>query len=399
MKKAILFLLVMSLLLSMAACGAKEEPAPETTQLPDLSTTAPTESATEPTLAPTEPEWEPGTIRAENIGVLWTTYQRGDKVRVIGKFGSYYVVQAEDVDHLVDSRFLRLAGEEIPEESTGYARYKTLVYPNAYLIGDKPIQLSFNKKVQILDSKADWLFIKWEDGSGYVLASQISPYYIQSGGSSDDGSGGGGSSGSSGGSGGGSSGGQDGSDVNLGTLSSFGGDYQVKLLGAYSGPKFESMEPTEGIILSDDTEGYMMLLRRGDEVKITVKTDTSCTLYFDGFEGTVPRWAVSFPNDETYTPWDAYARWNTVVYSDYQCTAELTKFSTNQRVEVVDELMEMDLYIVRVDGQIGYTSMDMLSKYPSQSQGSGDSGDGGSSGGSGNDGGGGSGPEWTPPVL
>lgn len=392
MKRVIALILALGIAVSLAGCGSKPEQTLPTTQPTVATTEAPTETTSVPT-EPTEPDWERGIIRAEGLGILWRLYQRGDTVTVIGSWEEYYVIQDGTADHLVPMGLIRLEGEEPWEEQTGYARYGTQVYSSAYLAGDAAATLIQNTKVQVLDSKDEWMYIQWAEGSGYVSAGRISRWPISSGGGSSNDGGYGGGGGSSGGGGGGS---QDGSDVNLGDLAFFGGDYRVQLLGTYVGPGYEKMEPTGGTVLSDGTEGNLAILAREAEVKVTEVSEEACIIYMEGLSAKLPRWAVRLEGEDAYAPWEAYSIYGTKAYLEYRCKTEQTMFYTNQRVKVVDALTEAGLYVIELeDGTICYTAMDGLREKPiyqggksSEDGGSYSGGDSGSSGG-----------EWTPPVL
>ena len=139
--------------------------------------------AAEATYAPTptpmpEPDWMPGRCRLGNWGLLWRTYQRGDEVTVLGRWNEYYIVEGEEAEVLVDMRFLRLEGEEAPGEGKGWTHGNTPVYPSGYLFGTPIVRLPLNTEVRIMDSKADWMYIEWDGGSGYVDADLISDHFI-----------------------------------------------------------------------------------------------------------------------------------------------------------------------------------------------------------------------------
>ena len=112
MKKIIALTLAMLLLLTLASCGKKE--AEPTTEAATVPTEAPVETPTEaPTEepAPTEPEWEPGVSRAGYGEAVYDTLCRGDEITVIGEWKDYYVIEGEEVDLLIEKRFVRLSSE------------------------------------------------------------------------------------------------------------------------------------------------------------------------------------------------------------------------------------------------------------------------------------------------
>ncbi len=374
MKRIIALALSAALLLTLAACGKKPEETapPETTAAPAEPATESTTVPTEP--APTEPAWEPAEVRAGDLGILYQVFQRGDKVTVLGEVKDYFVIEGEEADLMIEARFLRPEGEEVPAEDDGWAKGKVPVYPTAYLQGEPIATLSRNTKVKVLDAKANWMLIEWKDGTGYVEADQISPWSVQGGG--------GGSSGNSKP--------KDGTDVNVGSLSAVQGDsYEVVTLGVYSGPTFEKYDsPKEGVILSAETEGYLCVMIRGNEVKITEVGEETCSVLVNGVIGTVPRWAVRLEGDADYESWTGYAKRKAKAYTEYQQRNQLRQFNQNEQILVVDELEEVELYVVEIEGEIGYMKLDSLQKTRWKASGGGGSSSGSSSGSG-----------WTPPKL
>ena len=152
MKRVITLALAVLLLLTMASCGKKEaEP-----------TTVPTEETTVPTTEATEPEWEPGISRAGYGEAVFTTLASGTEVNVIGQFKDYYVIEGEEVDLLVEKRFVRLDSEEPFESWNGYAKSGAKVFDNVYLRGEPIAELKKNTKVTVLEGQG-WITIDAEN--------------------------------------------------------------------------------------------------------------------------------------------------------------------------------------------------------------------------------------------
>ena len=359
MKRILSALLLAALLLSLAACGAAPAATtPPTTVATQPSTEAPTEPPTEP--APTEPASEPGTVRATYGELVYKTFPQGTEVTVVGEFLDYYVITGEDADLLVDKCFVRLATEEPFTEKPGYAKWNAPVYDNPYLTGEPIKNLGSNFKVTVVEGKDGWLYITWDGGSGYVAPDQIRDRPASGGG--------------------GGGGGGDGSDVPMGSLS-----YRepgVNLLGVYSGPEFTPMEETKAVTLIPDTKGYLAIVNRDDAVKVVEAGEESCSIYYNGFYVTAPRWLIRMEGDEAYESWTGYTRYGSLMYSEYQMRNQLQQCRTNTQVQVIDELP--GCYVVEIDGVVGYMKLDQVSRNRI-------SGGGG--------GGGGGGGEWTPPAM
>ena len=376
MKRVISLTLAVLLLLTLASCGKKEA---EPTTAPTVEeTTAPVVETTEETEAPapTEPEWEPGISRAAYGEAVYAQLDAGTEVNVIGQFKDYFVIEGEELDLLVEKRFVRLDSEDPFESWDGYAMSGTEVFDNVYLRGEAIANLGRNTKVTVLEGKGDWLQIEWDGGSGYVDASKISKWYINSG------------SGSSGGSSGGSSAPADGSDVPLGSLSARDFQAELTLLGAYYGPEMEEeLETGMGVVLAQDVEAYICLLLRDDEAKVTEYDEETITIWLENdLYAQLPRWLLRLEGDEEYESWTGYSKWSGKVYEEYQMRNVQMTLTTNKQVTVLDELP--DCYVVEVDGQIGYMELGDVSANRYVTSGGGSSGGGSSSG-----------DTWTPPKM
>ncbi len=382
MKRFIAMMLAVLMLLSLAACGKQaESSAPAATAAPTEASTVPT---TEP--APTEPEWEPGYVRAGDLGAIFAKFQREDTVTVLGEWNGYFVIEGEEADLLVETRFLRPEGEAAPAEKTGWTRANTEVFPSGYLMGEPIATLGQNTQVRVLDTKANWAYIQWNENTGYVDALQISDWRIGGG--------------NAGGSSGGSKGPQDGTDVYVGQLSAASADnYGIVRLGTYSGPAYEKYDKSlPGMILSAETEAYRFLMVRGDEAKVLEAGEEFCTILAEEETLQIPRWAVRLEGDEEYTSWTAYIKAGSKACTEYQMVNEWKTFQNNDQILVVDYLEEIGIYVVEVEGEFGYMLLESLSEttFPAPYAGNGGGGytGGSSSGGSGSSGGSSSG--WTP---
>jgi len=347
---------------------ATPTPAPTAAPTPVPTATAaptPVPATPVPTASPTpEPPWEPGYIRAGDVLVCYTTLQRGDTVRILGQWQDYYIVEGEDVDLLVEKRFLRPQDEQPPAETEGWARENIPVYESGHLRGEPVTRLGLNTPVRILDAKANWALIEWAGGSGYVDPGDISGQYIQvyvyTGPTT------GGTTGGNTGDGGGGApavtappaGPSDGTDVDMGQLSATQDARPLlTLLGAELLPGEK-----QDVILSRDTEGYVYVLARGNTVKVTGWDERECTILVRGVFPKLPRWLVQLEGDESYEPWTGYAKNDAVVWGEYQQRNELARLKLNVQVKVVDYLEEQDLYVVTWGHAFGYMEPESLSR-------------------------------------
>lgn len=379
MKKVIALTLTVLILLTMASCGKKAEETPPATTVPETTQAPVPTETTEPTIpAPTEPEWEPGFIRAGYGEAVYRTFAAGEQLKVIGKFMNYYVVEQEDVDLLVHRDMLRMESEEAFESWNGYSKSGTEVFDNPYFRGEAIATLNKNTQVTILESNGGWACIEWDGGKGYVKADMLSKWRISGGSPSND-------NGGSGNTGGGNN---DGTDVPIGSLTSAEESFQPKvhLLGVYYGPEMEKdFESGMATVLADKTEGYIYLLVRDDEVKVTSYDDNTVTIWLGEEQyAEIPRFLVKLEGDTAYESWTGYSRWNGIIYEDYQMDTEKVTLSTNKHVTVLDEVN--GCYVVEYEGHIGYMRPDKVSNALIVIE-----PENGNSGGSGS--------TWTPPKL
>lgn len=277
----------------------------------------------------------PAKVKADGVLVEGPVLQRGDVLENVlpadeltGSYsGGYYRASFDGRIVYVDKRFVRLAGEAVPEEWTGYAAADAIIYARPDFAGDDVLTLQLNEEVTVLDSFSDLLFVRNADGfEGYLPASMImrekapdpaasattsagsssrnsssiggasssggSP--SSGSGSSSSGSSSSGDSGSPAGSGN-SSGSTDGEDMVLpmsfvrsGSVSADGGSFFGVTL-AYADEPSSSVDARSGetasvseeaessemtgpsaLVLADFTQSYVALLNRGDEVEVKV---------------------------------------------------------------------------------------------------------------------------------
>ena len=353
MKKIIAAILALMTLLCVGCKATPEEPTPTPTPVPV--------------------EWEEGLARASYGEAIYEILELGTEVTVIGQIDEYYVIEGEEVNLLIDKRFLRLEGEEAFESKDGYSKAKTNVYANGYMDEEVIATLKENTKITVVDGKEEWLRIEWDGGYGYINAAQYSKNKIVR---------------YSGGGGGGASGPQDGSDVSLGSLFAQAPEGDVEALIAYYGPKMEELDAVKAVTLTHETRAYLYLFDRDEIVKVTKVGEVTCEVYVDGYFAEIPRWLVYLEGDEPYESWNGFARSKAQTYSKYQMrdAYALDQLKENTEVLVVDELPTC--YVVEMNGEYVYMDLDDISKTRIKHY-SGSGGGGNSSGGG----------EWTPPAM
>lgn len=294
------------------------------------------------------------------------------------------------MDLLIEKRFLRTVDEAPFESWTGFTQSGTAVYASALLDGDVVATLGLNQAVTVAEGKGDWLFITWDAGEGYVHAEHLGTASVSTY------SGGGGASSSNSGD---SAPAQDGTDVDVGSLGADGIRGGIVLLGHYDGPQAESCpEAGPALVLADQIPGYILLLSRGDAVKVIEADDQQTTIWLAADRtATLPRWLLRLDGDEDPAVQTLYSASGAAVCSDYRLQSILNTLAINTPVEVLEALPTC--YVVSIENEISYMSLDQLSATPYPTEGGG--GGASSSGSSGNTGSSGASDTdvWTPPAM
>ena len=169
----------------------------------------------------------------------------------------------------------------------------------------------------------------------------------------------------------------------MGSLSARPETPGISPLSAYHGPIFTPMEPIQAVTLVADTQAYLTLLCRDAQVKVVEANETVCQVYFDGLYAELPRYLLRLEGDPAYEAWTGYTRYGAVQYEEYLLRNELASHPVNTQVLVLDEVA--GVYVVEINGTVGYMPLDKVSQYRSNT---------GGGGGSGGDGG-----DWTPPAM
>ena len=338
--------------LASRALGESEEPAEPSQPLASGKTMA------QPNEAPTET----AVVRVNDVGVVGRTFQRGEIVTVTKEENGFCTVEAEDGVWLVESWLLRRSDAPAPKAYVGYARGGAEVFSDPYLEGDALATLSVNTKVTVADAFGTLLRVTLADGSkGYVRAAQISRNRISSG-----------SSGS------GSSGGQDGGDIPLSARSQSG--FGIVTLGLCRPNASKPFAPSAAMILADGVEGYLAVCAAEDTLQVLEKGEDRCTVIVGEQTGAVQTDLLRFQEDPPYKQWNGFAKSKAQLHRQHRLLDEAVTLKRNTAVRVMGELG--DLYLVEVNGEIGFLPRDQVSRTKIS---------GGSSGGSGGD--------WTAPVL
>lgn len=161
-------------------------------------------------------------------------------------------------------------------------------------------------------------------------------------------------------------------------------------------PAADQTEPTEtsapaprtveGTIQGIHIPAILSFPQRGDIVQVTGYPDeATATVTVGDAQGSFAKVLLRFDSDESYEAWQAYAKYNTQVFSGYTLVGEpLATLKTNTQITVLDDLGEC--YLVQTEDLTGYIAKTQASKWRIKSSGS-SSGSGSGGSGTGKDGG------------
>ncbi|MCQ2558006.1 MAG: hypothetical protein MJ135_02695 [Oscillospiraceae bacterium] len=368
--KVFAFVIAMAMLIT-AGCGEQEVPAQEPEETPQVEEESPVETVTpepaEVTPEPPSPKMI-GMVKYE-IGALYCVLNRGDTLKITGIDGSWFTAQLEGTEVIVAKDLVRLETEAQPEETTTYTQRPVALRSGPHISDEENISLKGNQKLTLLDSLGKLALVAKDDVQGFASMDDLGSAKVYSGG-------GGGGSGSSGG------GMADGGDISLGTPA-----LHLKL-SEQSIPERELKIPGTGTVFADGTEVYLKIFTQGEEAGILSCDDNTCQVLVNGKEGTLPRFAVSLPEEDPYEVWTGYITEKTTAAPEYRSLYLEIPLKRGQEVQVVDQTGD-ERFVVEADGQSMYLAIEKVSAKKPASNYYGGGSSGGSSGGS----------DWTPPAL
>lgn len=370
MKKYIALLLALCLLSS--GCGKRQEP---TVEAPTVTEVPTTEAATQPEpTAPeaTLPETTPATVMGDNIPVVRLLLPQGTAVDVTGYTGDWAKVTLDDMEGLIEARFLRFPDEPFTSW-TGYTQWNAGLYPDYTCLGTPLKTFGTNTRAEVLEELGSCLYVRIDGDTGFLPASQLSRYPYQA--SAGD-------SGTSGDSGG-SSGPQDGGDISLKH------PFTVRLLS-------DAVKTGSASSKIDGVPFVLRLCSLGDTVRVCPPEAApelpgyTAILESDGSFAYIPtQWLDTY---QSFTPWDGYAGSACKLFDSYilSGTEVLTAY-TNKPLTVLWDTGTVAF--IQSENSRYYTASSTLRETPLPLSPAPDTGSGTGDGSSG------SSDLWTPPKM
>jgi len=380
MKRMMIFLLAVLMLLT-AGCSIwqTKEPEPEVPEdIPVVPEAPKEESVEEPEEKPKDepeeeleeepkeeaeeepvvpvPECTNAVVQADLAPAILTLLNRGDTVDVVGEHDEdHYIVKVEAGYGLMEKQLLRMGDEAAFEGWTGYATSNAALCSSYQLNGSVITNLNMNTNVEVLDELKYCYVVKVGEESGFMLKSEVSPYYIQYTGGS---------------------GSADGGDISLrsGWISNLS---TVEQSGEVTGT---------AEVLADGAQVILGYFAREELAPVVAEEGFApawegyYTLYLDGLYAYLPQ-KLALPEGELpYEPWSGFAGYNAAVYKSYLLLGDHQVVYVNTSITVLWD--GGDFYIVSIGDEIGYLAKDQVGQTQYATGG-----------------GGGGGGDWTPPAM
>ena len=136
------------------------------------------------------------TVKADGTEVILGYFSRSDIARIVAEEGfaqdwdGYATVLMDSLYAHVPEAFLRRGGEEAYEPWDGFAKYKTVLYDNFYLVGEGRT-LRINTGIHVVEDLGSSYLVTVNDAFGYVAKDMVSGTRIVTGGTPGSGGSGG----------------------------------------------------------------------------------------------------------------------------------------------------------------------------------------------------------------
>lgn len=306
--------------------------------------------------------YEEGKCLRSDLMLSYKKLNRGDVVEIIEEEGNYYYIDNNGIVLAISKDHIRTENEEQFIEYIGYTRSGCGLYSDIDL-SDRINVFSLNDTVTVKDEFLGVLYVEYNGKIGYMLPSQVSDsklseyvapkkddISIESYDNSSSGS---------------NSGGNDSGSAQDSTPSQTSGDGDDISLAYYNPHStiklLADTNNLKGFILVDNTEAYIAILNRNDDVYIVGENDNNYYIVFEGRKCEINKKYIRKNNEPEYEKWEAYAYGGTVIYEDYLCSKTLKTLQTNDIVSVIDNVD--GICVVEYDNnKIGYVDYDDLSK-------------------------------------
>lgn len=147
-------------------------------------------------------------------------------------------------------------------------------------------------------------------------------------------------------------------------------------------PATVATEPNSeaGIVLVDHVPAVLTQLSRGDIVTILGEQDDCYIVDSAKGQGLLEKRLVRTADQSAYESWTGYAKYGTLLHSNYHLTDDGGVVTTNTKVQVLEDLTWC--YLVQVEDTCGYVLTDQISKQPIKSSSPNNDTGGGNGGGS-----------------
>lgn len=302
-----------------------------------------------------------GVCLRDNAKILFSSFNRGDTIRIIDEDDDYYFVSKGSLTLKVKKEYIRTELDEPFNEYRAYTRGGSNLYSN--INGSDVIDtFSLNEEITVLDEFAGMLYIEANGIKGYIYPSNASktviPVYIapkpEPEETYDTGD-------SSGGGGGGSSPSPAPTPTPVPQQSGDGEDISIFNIPEHKVYYMSYSNEISGTILMDNTEAYLTTVNRNDDIYILNETDEEYIILVNGYQGKINKKYVRKENEEAYEKFEGYTVSGASLYSDYEMNNRTLIFGINETVTIIDEVD--GVYVIEIDdGKVGYMKKNNVSK-------------------------------------
>lgn len=309
--------------------------------------------------------YENGKCLRDNLLVEYKTFNRNDNIVITDEDEEFYYINDNNLVLSIRKKFVRTENEEPFKQYNGYTKSGTHLFSDVEL-EDAVRTFSLNDEIEVIDSFADVLYVKYENEYGYMSSGSVSSSKIQEYVApvapvpSDSGS-----SKSKDDDGPSSSPAPSPAPEPSGPAETSGeSDISIDDL-AYTHHNNRVIPLTSGnidaIVLADNTISYITKLSRNDVVFVIGEANDYYEILINGYKARIQTKYVRLDSEKAYESFDAYSESGTVLYEDFDCNKRITSLGINENIKIIDEVDGM--YVVKLeDGTEAYTLKTNVSK-------------------------------------
>jgi len=284
--------------------------------------------------------------------VSYSKLVRGDEVLIVNEDEKFYFINIKDVVLAIEKKFVRLDTEDAFEEFTGYAVSGSNVYED-YDLTEILKANNLNDQIKVVDHFDHRYLVEIDGKLAYMADGHLSSTSIYVSNKKDNNSNNNNNNNPPKKDDTNENDGQD-IDPNKSKdpTNGDGQDITLSANGKYNVVLLASSDVKKGVVLPLEADTYITIYDRGDKVYVLKIGEEISDVLVNGRKGTIESKYIRLCTD-TYLSWTGYTYSYAGIYSDYDLTNQIKRYSVNTQVNVIDEVG--DRYVIDLgDGQVGY---------------------------------------------